>query len=168
MVYFVGDAAPESAARCDIITAITNAHFHAGESVFLLLQNQIAIGAALVEVRRSAVGEVFSVLWTWKLWRRLPKGCIKRLNTYRSRSRGGSDRRTNYLTMVGILPDLQGNGLGRRFIELLEAEVGTKRGWSLDTENPGNVVLYEKLGYALVGKVDWEANTIYQMHKASI
>lgn len=88
------------------------------------------------------------------------------MNTYRSLARQGGNKHSNYLTMIGILPGQQGNGFGWQFIELLEREVGSKNGWSLDTENPKNVSFYEKLGYALVNKVDWEANTIYQMHKS--
>ncbi len=168
VVQFVGNAEYPDAARYNIIFAIANAHFRANEPIFILLRNRQVIGAALVEVRRSAIGEILSIVRTWALWRRLPKGCIKRLNTYRSLARRGSARKTHYLTMVGIRPDLQGCGLGRKFIELLEKEVDPKRGWSLDTENPENVILYEKLGYALDNKVDWELNTIYQMHKSGI
>ena len=166
MVHFVGDAMQPDTVRHDIVVAITNAHFRAREPIFLLLRNQQAIGAALVEVRRSPGGEILSVLRSWRLWRRLPKGCIKRLNTYRALARRGSDRTSNYLTMIGILPDLQGEGLGRQFMEQLEREIGPQRSWSLDTENPKNVPLYEKLGYTLINKVDWEVNTIYQMHKS--
>ena len=166
MVHFVGDARNPDTTRHDIVTAITHAHFRAHEPIFLLRQNQQAIGAVLVEVRRSPVGEILSFLRSWRLWRRLPKGCIRRMNTYRSLARQGGNKRSNYLTMIGILPDQQGNGFGWQFIELLEREVGSKNGWSLDTENPKNVSFYEKQGYALVNKVDWEANTIYQMHKS--
>lgn len=166
MVHFVGDALRPDTVRHDIVVAITNAHFRAREPVFLLFRNQQAIGAALVEVTRSPVGEILSVLRSWRLWRRLPKGCIKRLNTYRTLARRGSDGTSNYLTMIGIRPDLQGEGLGRQFMEQLEQVIGPKRSWSLDTENPKNVPFYEKLGYTLINKVDWEGNTIYQMHKS--
>lgn len=166
MVYFVGDTTPQDPVRHDIIAAITKAHFHADEPIFLLLKNQQAVGAALVEVRRSTIAEILGVIRTWRLWRRLPSGCIKRLNTYRSHARRGSDKTTNYLAMIGILPDLQGKGFGRQFIELLEREDDPKRGWSLDTENAENVMFYEKLGFTLVDKMDWGDNTIYQMRKS--
>lgn len=166
MVHFVGDGTAPDTVRHDIVTAIVNAHFQAHEPIFLLLQNQQAIGAALVEIRRSPVGELLSVLRTWQLWWQLPKGCIKRLNSYRSVARRGCDKKSIYITMIGILPDQQGRGFGWQFIELLEREVGSRSGWSLDTENPKNISFYEKLGYTLVNKVDWEANTIYQMHKS--
>lgn len=166
MVQFVGGAEHPDTVRHDIVVALINAHFRAGEPIFLLLKNQQAIGAALIEVRRSPVAEILGVVRSWRLWRQLPKGCVKRLNTYRSLARRGSDGTTNYLTMIGIRPALQGNGLGRQFIELLEREVEPKSGWSLDTEHLKNVTFYEKLGYTLVNKVEWEANTIYQMHKS--
>ncbi|WP_322889804.1 MULTISPECIES: GNAT family N-acetyltransferase [unclassified Yoonia] len=166
IVYFVGDTTPPGPVRHNIVAAITNAHFRANEPIFLFRKDRQVVGAALIEVRRSAMAEIISVVRTWRLWRRLPKGCIKRMNRYRSLARRGNDRTANYLTMIGILPELQGNGLGKQFIDLLEGEVDSKRGWSLDTENPKNVILYEKLGYDLVAKVDWEDNTIYQMHKA--
>ena len=168
MVHFVGEAEAPHAARSDIVTAIVQSHFCSKEPVFLLLQNGEPVGAALVEVRRSAFGEFLGVLKTWKLWRRLPKGCPSRMNAFRASSRQGCDKTTIYLMMIGIRPEAQGKGHGRHLIEMLEADIGTERGWSLDTENPENVTLYERLGYAVIGEVAWEDNTIYQMQKSAV
>jgi GNAT superfamily N-acetyltransferase len=167
MVHFVGDAEQGDIARRNIVTAIIYAHFRAQEPVFLLLENQQAVGAALVDIKRAPLFEIFGMLHSWQQWRRLPKGCLKRMNTYRSLSRRGSDSNSNYLTMIGIEPEQQGKGFGGRFIALLESQIRPLRGWSLDTENSANVLLYEKLGFTLVNTVVWDALSIYQMHKST-
>lgn len=63
----------------------------------------------------------------------------------------------HYLGMLGVLSRYQGRGLGRRLVEATQAlaqqsEVST--GVCLHTEMPGNVPLYEHLGFETIGEAD--------------
>lgn len=165
MLHFVGTAPDPDALRGRIVTAVVRAHLAAGEPAFLLRREEEAVAAALVEVARSPWRGVWGLLRTWRLWLRLPLVSIRRMNAYLRHSRAGVDGASNYLVMIGVRPDLRGQGLGGAFLGLLERDVRPGHGWSLDTENGANVALYEKLGFARVGTVAWDGLSIHQMHK---
>ncbi len=84
------------------------------------------------------------------------------LNEYFLATRAALPDDVAYLTLLAVAPDAQGQGLGR---QLVDDAVVISRSWSaraltLDTENPSNVALYERCGFAVerelalaVGKV---------------
>lgn len=61
-----------------------------------------------------------------------------------------------YVSMLYIPEHLQGQGLATRMLEMAEDEA-RKRGCIgayIDTMNPAGLSLYQKLGYAEIGKLD--------------
>ncbi|MCW5935906.1 MAG: GNAT family N-acetyltransferase [Fimbriimonadaceae bacterium] len=70
-----------------------------------------------------------------------------------------------YFGMLGVLPSFRGQGLGRRLVELAEAEAREHgyRAMALDTSEdaPGLVKLYESWGYAVIGQHDWRPGVNY-------
>jgi GNAT superfamily N-acetyltransferase len=61
----------------------------------------------------------------------------------------------HYLGMLGVRERFQGTGVGKRLVEATQASAEADRGSSgvcLHTETPGNVPLYEHLGFELVGE----------------
>lgn len=61
----------------------------------------------------------------------------------------------HYLGMLGVLRRCQGQGLGRLLVEATQAlaeESTLSTGVCLHTETPGNVPLYERLGFEVVGE----------------
>jgi len=62
----------------------------------------------------------------------------------------------HHLNMIGVRGSAQGSGMGRSLLEavhLRSAQDETSTGVSLTTEAPGNVPLYERFGYRVVGSV---------------
>lgn len=80
------------------------------------------------------------------------------LNSYTRRTRAAAPRGPHgYLVMVGVRPQAQGQGLGRRLVEDAIARTrGDPRaiGIALDTENEANVRLYEHLGFRKTASLD--------------
>lgn len=165
MVHFVGDASDAAHCRRCVITALVAAHHHAGAPIYLLLDGDRPIGAALVEPVTAPFRELWGVLRSWRQWRRLGWARIRRLNRYRSVSRMGVDPAACYLSMIGVQPGHQGRGIGRQFLVQLQQNVAAPMGWALDTENAENVLIYEKLGYRLMGRQQIGDLRIYQMHR---
>ena len=59
-----------------------------------------------------------------------------------------------HLNMIGVRRRAQGTGLGRRLIEhvhLMSRDDSESQGVTLATEDPGNVPIYEHLGYRVTG-----------------
>jgi len=58
------------------------------------------------------------------------------------------------LAMIGVHPEFQGRGVGRKMIEFIiqmAADHPVAEGVGLDTEIPQNVPLYEKFGFKVMG-----------------
>jgi ribosomal protein S18 acetylase RimI-like enzyme len=59
-----------------------------------------------------------------------------------------------HLNMIGVRRAHKGTGMGRRLLEEVRALAEAEPRWSgvsLTTENPGNVGLYQRFGYEVVG-----------------
>jgi ribosomal protein S18 acetylase RimI-like enzyme len=87
------------------------------------------------------------------------------MNRYALVSRNGMPRDTrHYLVKIGVLPNHQGEGLGKCLIrKIIEHTRQKGQSLGLDTENPANVPLYQHLGFKLQGQKQLEDLTIYQM-----
>lgn len=73
-----------------------------------------------------------------------------------------------YLRMIGVHPDGQGHGHGRRLMEdAIEHAQRDPRatGIALDTENDANVALYARWGFTLLASVDLGAATVHCMFR---
>lgn len=99
---------------------------------------------------------------------RLPRSSTALLNRYMVQTRAAAPAaRHAYLSMVGVASSCQGQGFGRRLIEaaIIEAKAMSTEGLALDTENPLNVPLYEKLGFNLTARLDLGAFTSFCMYR---
>lgn len=73
-----------------------------------------------------------------------------------------------YLTMIGVDPKKQGQGIGKQVIETIHQLVkddAKAASICLDTENYANVVYYKYLGYVLTHQEKIGDLTIYCMKK---
>lgn len=81
----------------------------------------------------------------------LPSHATVFLNDYTQRTRAAAPSCPhNYLAMLGVHPDMQGFGFGRRMMHDAVERTRTDdrtRGIALDTENEANVRLYERWGF---------------------
>ena len=63
----------------------------------------------------------------------------------------------HFLGMLGVVSRYQELGLGKKLVEATQALVAdfpASSGICLDTESPGNVLFYERLGFEIVGEAD--------------
>ena len=73
-----------------------------------------------------------------------------------------------YLTMIGVSPEKQGQGIGKMVINTLHKMViddPEVSGIGLDTENLSNVLYYERLGFSLIQEVKVSSISVYCMKK---
>lgn len=98
---------------------------------------------------------------------RLPWRSSRLLNRYMRRTRRVAPRRRHhYLTMIGVLPEHQGQGIGTRLLqELIHTARQTPgvRAVALDTENPANVPRYQKLGFLATKQLRIGRTTVHSM-----
>lgn len=77
----------------------------------------------------------------------------------------------HYLVCLGTEPTFQGQGLAKELLNQIHAQVDkhpTSVGIGLDTENPNNVVFYEKFGYQLLGQKQLGSLDIYCMFRPKL
>ncbi|MDR7220998.1 GNAT family N-acetyltransferase [Aminobacter aminovorans] len=102
---------------------------------------------------------------------RLPWRTTVLLNGYMKATRAAAPHLPHhYLALVGVLPERQGQGLGRRLVEdAFEQSKWHKRskGLALDTENAGNATLYRRWGFEMRETVDIGGVTAYCMFRPS-
>lgn len=88
----------------------------------------------------------------------LPIRAIAFLNNYTRRTRTAAPLSPHgYLVMVGVRPEAQGQGFGRRLVEDAIARTRTDpraTGIALDTENEANVRLYQRWGFHRTESLD--------------
>ncbi|CAN7457311.1 GNAT family N-acetyltransferase [Aminobacter sp. LjRoot7] len=100
---------------------------------------------------------------------RLPLRTTVLLNDYMKATRAAAPGLPHhYLTLVGVLPERQSQGLGRRLVEdALEQSRCHQRsmGLALDTENPANAALYRRWGFEMRETVDIGSLTAYCMFR---
>lgn len=102
------------------------------------------------------------------------KACIgprttERIERYAEQAEGRRPAEPHYmLGVLGVHPDAQGAGYGRALVnavqELSEAHPTSTGVW-LDTENPRNVSIYERLGYHVLNQVQLDEVTIWLMFR---
>lgn len=99
----------------------------------------------------------------------LPRGSTGLFNRYLTATRAAAPGKPHaYLTMVGVDPRYQGQGLGRLLIDVATdaaAEMGA-HGVALDTENPVNVPLYAKLGFIQTARLELGPFTSFCMYRS--
>ncbi len=95
---------------------------------------------------------------------------VKYLNSYKHLTRQGLPKTSHYLTMIGVRSDAQGRGFGRKMLEEVLAQVDShprSSGVGLDTENRGNLALYQRFGFALRATQLLERRPLYCMFRPS-
>jgi GNAT superfamily N-acetyltransferase len=73
-----------------------------------------------------------------------------------------------YIRMIGVRPESQGLGYARALLEVaqrISERHPASTGVALDTENPTNVAIYERLGYRVVGRSKLADITIFCMFR---
>lgn len=74
-----------------------------------------------------------------------------------------------YLIMIGVDPDFQGQGVGRKLIDYcfdLANENPDNKGMGLDTEDEKNVEIYRRCGFEVVKEMRLDDMPIYAMWRA--
>jgi ribosomal protein S18 acetylase RimI-like enzyme len=124
---------------------------------------------------RHALAMVVSALRFIPVALRLGASTTKRLNDYVQRTRAVAPTTPHhYVSMIGVTPQQHGRGLGKRLMtELLRRadESASSTGVALDTENPDNVAMYERWGFAVVAEIDLgrvTATAMFRAHDRSV
>ncbi|KIH84158.1 Histone acetyltransferase HPA2 [Pseudomonas batumici] len=93
------------------------------------------------------------------------------LNEYMKRTRAASPPSPHcYLSLIGVHPDGQGRGFGRRL--MMDAfdrsqSHGRSTGIALDTENEANVALYQRWGFRTLASVDLGGVTAHCLFRSA-
>lgn len=92
----------------------------------------------------------------------------RRLNEYFVRTRSELAGDTAYLALLAVDPDAQGRGVGGAMIRDAIALARSMRGSAiaLDTENPTNVTLYERYGFALEREFALDPMRVFVMRRS--
>lgn len=129
-------------------------------------------GVASIEtpLAKNSVGKTLSfVIESLKLAFKIPFRRFVFLNSYMKTTFSMRPKEPHhYLVFIGIDPNLQGQGLGRAFLEHIHQLVendSNSIGIGLDTENPENVPLYEYFGYKLRGTESLDPITAFCLFK---
>lgn len=99
---------------------------------------------------------------------RLPAESTRLFNRYVAETRAAAPAEPHaYLTMVGVAPEGQGRGHGRRLVETAVAAARgmDAHGVALDTENAANVTLYERLGFTSTAQLQLGPVTSFCMYR---
>lgn len=130
-------------------------------------------GVASIEtpLAQNKVGKTLSfILESLKLAFKIPFRRFIFLNSYMKTTRSVRPKEPHhYLVFIGIDPTFQGQGLGRAFLEHIHQLVENDSqsiGIGLDTENPGNVPLYESFGYKLSGTNPLDPITVFCLFRS--
>lgn len=107
---------------------------------------------------RIGLGMLASLLRFAPIALRLGARRTARLNAYMLRTRAVAPKAPHhYLAMIGVAPDAQRRGWGKRLMHEVIARadrVPVSLGLALDTENPDNVPLYRRWGFAVTATVE--------------
>ena len=133
------------------------------------------VGCALLEPPlsrwRAGLGLLASLLRFVPVALRLGARRTARLNAYLLRTRAVAPRAPHhYLAMIGVAPDQQRRGRGQQLLREVIAQaarVPASHGVALDTENPDNVPLYQRLGFAVTATVELDgahATAMFRPH----
>lgn len=134
----------------------------------------VLVGCALMDRPQQPPSLRYATRLTMALLRFVPlaltlgAGKLATLNKYMVETRKGpACGRYAYLAMVGVDPGRQGRGIGRRLVEaaVAQAAAWNADGLALDTENPANIRLYEKLGFISGPTLDLGAFTSFCMYR---
>lgn len=102
---------------------------------------------------------------------RLGPGTTRALNQYQRITRAAAPAEPHhYLAMVGVAANHQGAGHGRRLVERVKQLARLhpdSTGVALDTENPDNVALYERMGFQLTEVTQLGRLSIHAMRWAT-
>ncbi|MBL8967930.1 MAG: GNAT family N-acetyltransferase [Spirochaetaceae bacterium] len=144
----------------------------AGDRALGIRDNGRLVACALAELRLESpwrrLRRFFAELSLYPSGLRpLGNEVLARLRRYHGASRGGDrDLSGSYLVMVGVAEEARGRGLASALIRRLMEEdqsLPGARGMGLDTENPANVALYERLGFRLAATVEVEGMAVHLM-----
>ncbi len=177
LVALVGSAdAPRSAAGRRNFASFALAMNHiAGGRPRGWFRDGVLLGVALVEPPSSFgwLRASVTALRFMPVGLRLGGRAAALLNRYWLKTREAAPReRHHYLTMLGVDPRAQGQGVGKRLIDdtIARAQAEGSDVVALDTENPANVALYEHLGFVETSRVHLEADglTIHCLRRGPV
>lgn len=152
--------------RAKVASAVVFTHLRSGFDVWVARRGGDIVAAILVEQKQSRWRSVLGLMRCAKLWLALPRATVKRMNDYAIARRKNVPKNARLIAMIGVgPPHAQGQGIGSTFLRRVEARYAADRPWALDTENPNNLAIYEKLGYQKSGVQSCGPCTIYQFHK---
>ncbi len=132
------------------------------------LQGVASIETPLV---KNSIGKTLSfIVESLKLALKIPFRRFIFLNNYMKATLSVRPKDPHhYLVFIGIDPSVQGEGLGRAFLEAIHESVENDTssiGIGLDTENPENVPLYEYFGYKLTEKELLDPITVFCLFRS--
>lgn len=169
------DSEPTHLRRRRLIGYLYDMNRAMGGTPLALFVGDAVVGGALTEppgtsAWRTSLRLTRAALGFFPLIFRQPLRVSLALNDYMRISRSAAPASPHhYLVMVGVSPELHGRGYGRMLIaEVLRQSDAdpVSRGVALDTENAGNIALYERYGFRVgeprvLGEV-----TVHAMYRA--
>jgi GNAT superfamily N-acetyltransferase len=168
MEFFIEAACEDSLARLrsNILSILVRLHELSGQSLWGWRAEDRIMGCALVEDRPNRLWQGVAMLRMLPAAMRLPKETLSRLNAYALLSqRGRPNGVTHFLTLLGMSDVARGKGHGTRFLHALDGHYGPTAHWALDTENPGNLSFYERLGYRSYATEALGPVTMFKLHR---
>jgi ribosomal protein S18 acetylase RimI-like enzyme len=146
--------------------------FLLNEEIWGYFENEILHGTFIVEKPgisklkrfKGALGLIGRLL---PLLFQLPVKTWGFLNSYMEITRSAAPSSPHhYLIMIGVNPEVQGRGIGTamllHLLQVVHAD-NKSHGIALDTENKGNVNLYQRLRFALRHEENFNGLTVYCM-----
>ncbi|MEC0255861.1 GNAT family N-acetyltransferase [Paenibacillus lautus] len=146
--------------------------FLLNEDIWGFFENEILLGTFIVEkpgiskLKRFKgafllIGRLLPLLF------QLPVKTLGFLNSYMEITRSAAPSSPHhYLIMIGVNPEVQGRGIGTamllHLLRVVHAD-NKSHGIALDTENKGNVNLYQRWGFALRHEENINDLTVYCM-----
>lgn len=120
---------------------------------------------------RTTLGMVTSAVRFLPVALRLGARRTARLNRYvRQTSQAAPSAPHHYLTMIGVTPSERRRGWGKRLMYEVIARserTATSHGLALDTENPDNVPMYLRWGFAVTAQIELDgahATAMFRPH----
>lgn len=170
MAYFLGPRPVADPAGWDrqfraLLTLLIRSSLRAGDEVIGLTLGPKLAAVAITEDRRPGLGRAWRQAWAElsslaTVGRALPWAALSRVDAYRKAVRRAHlNTLAFYLVMIGVDPELQGQGLGRQlFSFLVSRQPGV---WGLDTENPSNLAAYRRWGLSHNGSLRLNELDVY-------
>ena len=153
-----------------LVTYFVTARVLKGETLLGIGDSPPLLAAALVSLPHGPPGPPAMDALRAETWRALGSDARKRYDVFsRAAAPFVVPASHLHLNMIGVRPSEQGRGLGRALLDAvhgMSASNPESGGVSLTTEVAANVALYERFGYAVVGRAPVaDAFTTWTMYR---